>query len=399
MNDTGSLNSTFKRIQMIALAAGIVAAILCVVGAVLNLDQLMQSYLYAYLFCVSVALGGLGILMLDYLAGGMWGISIQRPLEAVARTMPLLAILFIPILLDLPALYPWARPDAAADPAIAAKAGWLNVPFFIIRAVIYFAVWIGLALLLTRWAWRLNSADRPDPVLGGRLRTVSAIGLVVVGLTSTFAFIDWGMSLEPDWSSTIYGMMLGIGALMAGMAFGVLVVCLLAGRRPMAGAVTPRVLNDLGGLLMAFVMAWAYMAFVQYLIIWLGNTLPEIPWYLRRTHGGWQWVILAIALLGFAVPFFLLMSRSIKRSARALIVLSALLLVMRLVDMFWLVVPAFRETLQIAWTDIMAPIALVGIWLGVFLWLLQARALIPMYDPRLARLEAEPGHEPIPDHP
>lgn len=392
MNNTRSPN-VIKRMQTIALAAAVVAAMLCVLGAVLDLGRLMQSYLFAYLFCASVALGSLGILMLDYLAGGTWGVSIRRPLEAAARTLPLLAVLFLPIALTLPRLYPWAGSEAAGPP-LEAKAAYLNVPFFIVRAVLYFVVWTGLALLLTRWAHRLDDASHPDPALDGRLRTAAALGLVLVGLTSTFAFIDWGMALEPEWFSTIYGMMAGLGALTAGMALAVLVASLLARRPPLVAAVTPRVLNDLGALLMTFVMAWAYMAFMQFLITWLGNTLPEIPWYLRRSQGGWQWIALAIALFGFAVPFFLLMSRSIKRNARALIAIAALLLVIRLVDLFWLVVPAFRQPLLLSWTDLVAPMALAGVWLAVFLWQLAAHPLVAAHDPRLARLEAEQAHEP-----
>jgi hypothetical protein len=392
MNNTGSPNQTFRRVQLIALAIGLIAAVLCVLGAVLNLERFMQSYLVAYLFWVSMALGGLGILMLDYLASGIWGLPIQRPLEAVARTLPLLAILFLPLLLDLPGLYPWAQADAAADPAIAHKAAYLNVPFFIIRAALYFAVWIVLALVLTRWAARRDR--RPDNALDARLQSLSAVGLVLAGLTTTFAFVDWGMSLAPHWSSSIYGMMLGIGALLSGMAFATLVVTLLARRPPLAGVTTPRVLNDLDALLLSFVMAYAYMAFMQYLIAWMGNLAEEIPWYVRRLNNGWQWVAAALVVFGFAVPFFLLMSRSIKRNILALLVLSALLLVMRLVDVFWLVIPAFRESLQIVWTDLVTPLALGGIWLAVFLWQLAARPLVPANDPRVQRIvsEAEAHH-------
>ncbi|MCE7984382.1 MAG: hypothetical protein DYG89_24680 [Caldilinea sp. CFX5] len=375
----------YERWALIAAGVGI---LLCLLGLFVDPAQFFRSYLFAYLFWLSMALGCLAIVMMHYLTGGDWGLVLRRPMEAGALTLPLLAILFVPLLFGLRTLYPWAQPAVvAADELLQHKQPYLNIPFFLVRAVIYFMAWCGLAFWLRRGSIRLDQTG--DPWLVKRLQKVSAGGLALFGLTVTFALIDWLMSLEPHWYSTIYGAMVATGAVLQAFAFGIIVVCLLAERPPLAAVVTPRVFNDLGSLLFAFVMLWAYMAFSQFLLIWAGNLPEEIPWYVRRLAGGWQWVALAIVLFHFALPFVLLLSREVKRNARLVLGIAVLVVVTRLLDTFWLVAPDFGERGPLHWLDIATVIAIGGLWYALFRWLLARQPLLPVHNPRLEELEEE----------
>jgi hypothetical protein len=366
------------------LAVGLVALALYAAGALLTPQQFFRSYLTAYVFWVGIPLGSLAILMLHHLVGGRWGFVIQRVLEAVIQTLPLMALLFVPLLFGLTYLYPWARPDAvAADPVLQEKTGYLNVSFFIVRTVFYFAIWIVMARLLAKWS--LEQDRTADAALTQRLQRLSGPGLVLYGLTVTFSAIDWIMSLEPHWYSTIYGMLFMVGYALAALALVILVTRLLGDEEPLERAISSGRFHDLGNLLLALVMFWAYVNFSQFLLVWAENLSEEIPWYLHRLGGGWEWIALALILFQFALPFVLLLSRTTKRTAPALALVAAGILFVHWLDMLWMIAPSFYPAkFHIHWMDIIALIGIGGVWSAGFLHYLKNRSLLPLHDPRFA---------------
>lgn len=373
-----------RRLQQRALIVGIVFTLLLVVGAFINRDQFFHSYLIGLLFWIGVALGALALLMLQHLTGGAWGLVIRRVLEAATRTIPLLLVLFIPIALGLSRLYPWMHTqEMAKSPALVSKSEhYLNPSFFIERTAIYFAIWLLLAYLLNYWSREQDRAA--EQRFTRRMKMLSGPGLGLFVLTTTFASIDWVMSLDPEWSSTMFGFLFVASWALSAMAFVIATMSLLANREPLATIVRPSHFHDLGKLLLALVMLWAYFAFSQYLIIWSGNLPEETTWYLRRIRGGWGWIAIAVIVLHFALPFLLLLSRDLKRNAHKLALLAGFLLFMRLVDLFWLIEPEFnRAHFRLSWMDVVAPLGIGGIWLAVFSWQLQKRPLLPLNDPQL----------------
>jgi hypothetical protein len=377
----------WQRLQRLALLVGLVAAGLCVLGYFVNPAQFFRSYLMAYMFWLGVTLGCLAILMLHHLVGGGWGMLIRRVLEAATRLLPLLVVLFIPLIFGIPELYIWAHPSPGKEPGLSAlQQVYLQIPFFLGRAALYFAAWLGLAFFLNRWSRQQEQTPEPEflRTRQRRLGLLSGGGLVLYGLTITFAGIDWMMSLEPQWFSTTYGCLVGTGQLLVGMAFAILATSWLAQDEPYASAAVPELVHDLGNLLLAFVMLWAYIAFTQLLIIWSGDLPDEEVWYLHRAYGGWIWVAVVLIVFQFAVPFFLLLLRRITYRVQHLAMVAAVLFCAHLVDVFWLVRPAFFPgRLHVHWLDFMAPMAVGGLWLAAFLWQLPRRSLLPWYELRL----------------
>jgi hypothetical protein len=366
-----------------ALIVGAVAAVLTFLGIFLvSPFQFYRSYLWSYVFYVGVSLGSMAWLMLQYMTGGAWGVVIRRPAEAAARTLPLVAILFLPIFFGIPNLYLWSHANVvAADPILQHKQIYLNVPFFVVRAVVYLVAWCGLAWYFNLWSAR---EDNGSGAAHGKMARLAGPGLVFWGFSITFMAIDWVLSLDPHWFSTIFGMLFMAGQGLSGMAFLITLLVLLSYRRPFSQILTPRHLHDLGKLLLALVMVWAYFAFSQFLIIWAGNLPDEIPWYLERLRGGWRYIALALVLGHFALPFALLLSRDLKRNFKLLASIAVFILFMRYVDIYWLVAPDFSKgKFNISWMDFTAPVALGGIWLWFFLSQLERRPLLPLGDPHL----------------
>jgi len=371
------------RLQRIAIGVAVVAAVATAFGAWQSPVQFYRSYLVAWLFWLGLALGSLAILMINHITGGAWGAAIRRLLESAARTMPLLALLFLPVALGVGELYEWARPDVVAhDPILQHKSLYLNVPFFLGRAVLYFVAWSTVAFFLARWSLVQDGARDNRPSIW--LEQLSRGGLLLLGLTGTFASVDWMMSLEPHWFSTIYGFLFIGGCVLGALAFAIAMASAVADRPPLSEVITPSILQDLGKLLFAFVMLWAYFSLSQFLIIWAADLPEEIPWYLRRLTGGWRLLILAVIGAQFVLPFVLLLSRRLKRSAPALAVVATLVLLARFADLYWLVVPAFDAAApRIHALDITTLLGVGGLWLATFVRHLEGRPLLPLGDPSL----------------
>lgn len=377
------LASEMRRWQQRLFLIGVVALVVCIIGAFFTPDQFFRSYLWCYTFYVGVTVGCLALYMLQYLTGGAWGMVIRRQCESATKTLPLLVLLFIPIIIGIPRLYIWSHHDVVAvDEVLRNKAIYLNVPFFLIRAAIYFGGWMLLARVLNRSA--REQEETGSDAAYRRLRTFSGPGLVFYGFSITFMAVDWVLSIAPHWFSTMFGLLFIAGQGLSALAFVITVTVILASRPPMSNVITARHLQDLGKLMLTFVMLWAYMSFSQFLIIWSGNLPDEIPWYVERLRGGWQFIALALVFLHFALPFALLLSRDLKRNNRLLTYVAVLILVMRLVDLYWLVAPDYRKgQFGLSWMDILLPIGLGGIWLAFFTRNLASRPLMPSRDPHL----------------
>lgn len=384
------------RAQRPALVVGVGALLLSLVGAFFNHEAFFRAYLVAYIFWAGLALGGIALALLIFLAGGLWGVVIRRVVEAGTYTIPLIALMFVPLLFGLGDLYPWARSaDVQRDALLQHQSAYLNVPFFIIRAALYFVIWIALAYFVNRWS--RTQDERDDPEFLQRIRRPAGFAIVLFGLSVTFALIDWTMSLEPHWFSTIYPGMVAMGAVLTTFAFVIVIVALLAQQPPLSEVLSRKLFNDLGSLLLAFVMMWAYLSFSQFMLIWAGNLSEEIPWYVRRLQGGWETIALIMTLSQFALPFALLLFRDLKRNRLLLAIVAGLIVIGRYVDLYWLVTPGVNETggpLNFSWLDLVTCIGLGGIWLAAFVWQLNRRPLLPLHDPRLTPLgEAEAERE------
>jgi hypothetical protein len=391
------------RWQRGALSAGAIGLAACLVAGLIPGTRVLmfRAWLVAFNLCLGLALGSLVVLMLQYLTGGTWGYIIRRPLEAATRTLPLMAVLFVPLVLGLGDLYLWAQPDRVLeDEDLQHKMPYLNATWFLIRAVGYFAIWNVLQFLLNRWSRQYD--ETKDPQLVERCRGLSAAGLVLYVVTITFASIDWVMSLEPHWYSTIYGAMFGMGQVLSGFAFAIAMFLLLAKGPPLEQVALPGNLRDLGSLLLAFVMVWAYLSFDQFLLIWSGNLPDEVPWYVARLEHGWVYVSLALVLFHFALPFVLLLSTDIKRNRQRLSQVALLVVVMRLVDLFWLIVPAFGHghgaeehgsPVIGAFLFVAAVVGIGGVWLGVYLWQIKRLPLLAVAEP-----EGGVQHDPAVAH-
>jgi hypothetical protein len=365
-----------------------------------GLVHVLRSYLVGFFFVTGVSVGSLAWLCLGHMTGGAWAITSRRLFEAATRCIPLCAVLFIPVAVSLfvhqhgseagghaVSVYEWSDPAVVAgDEALQHKRLYLNPLFFIIRAVIYFAVWFAFAYILSRGSAQQDRTA--DPRIRRRLQDISGPGILLFGLTVTFAAIDWGMSLEPHWFSTIYGLIIMVGWGLSALAFIITVATWLGAREPMARAYQPLHFHDWGKLLLALVMLYAYFAFSQFLITWAGNLPEEIPFYLRRLRGGWQFVGLAIILFHFALPFVLLLSRHRKRVPRSLRRIALLMLFMRVVDLVFFFAPSVHQGGEPDWhaSDLARSflpmfamaLGLGGIWLWYYFGQLASRPLLPL---------------------
>ncbi len=362
--------------------------------ATVDRSSFMQSYLIAFIFWIGLTLGSMAVLMVQHLTGGKWGLVSRRILEAGTRTLPLMALLFIPIWMNLPTLYKWARPEAADDEIIQQKVAYLNEGFFTIRAVIFFVVWGALIYFFNKWSREQDERPaQPKGPVDRRFRMLAGPGLVLYVVTITFMSVDWVMSLDPHWYSTIFGVLTLGGQGLSTMAFVIIVLASLVRFAPMQGVADAGTFHDLGKLMFAFVMLWAYFSVSQLLIIWSANLPEEIPFYLERLHGPWYPISVTLLLGQFALPFLLLLSQSLKRNPRTVRTVAIWILAMRVVDITWTIGPVFRgEGSGLSWLDFAVVLAMGGLWLGLFFRTLAGRALVPARDPYFKEAMAHGGH-------
>jgi hypothetical protein len=398
----GELRLRLDRVQRLAFVAGAAGLGVCAAVWLLMPGSFYHAYLVGYVFWIGISLGCIGLTLLHHLVGGGWGLPIRRPMESAGATILPMAILFLPIALGLPRLYEWAHPVEELDALLQSKRSYLNPGSFLGRTGAYFAIWLIMAALIDRLSAAQDKRNDFGP--SRQLGSLAGPGLILLFLTGTFAAIDWMMTLEPHWVSSIYGAMVVVGQGLATLSIMVLMVVLMSDRRPMDRAVTHGRLHDLGNLMLAFTMLWAYMSFSQFLIIWSGNLPEEIPWYLRRARGAWQWIALALIVFHFFLPFFVLLFRENKRYGRLLARVAVWLLAMHWLDLVWLIIPASievghgsRQAPQIPWGSVLVSlVALVGVggaWMSAFLWRLKAWPMVPLNDPNLnAVLEHGHGH-------
>jgi hypothetical protein len=351
-------------LQNKALGIGLVGIAASIAGYLADPKAATESYLLAFIYWIAFPLGSLGLMMVHHLSGGGWGMPIRRIFEASSRTLPFMALLGVPLLLGMHHLYEWTdAAHVAADPILVQKQAYLNVPFFVGRYVLYFVIWTGLAYTLSGWSRRQDTHYEPGSER--KFRMLSGPGILLYAVASTFAVVDWLMSLDPHWFSTIFGLLFLIQQALAAMGFVLLLMASMSKTLPMSRIVKASDIHDYGKFLLAFVMIWAYFSFSQFLIIWSAN-LPE-------------------EILGqFFLPFFLLLSRDLKRTAGRVAIVGGLVLVMRYVDFYWNVMPALNhETPMPHWTNLATVVGVGGIWVALFAWQYRASPVLPVGDPYL----------------
>ena len=388
-----------------ALVIGAGALLLCAVGFFLNRDQFFRAWLIGYMLWLGVALGSMGLMMIHHLSGGAWGMVVRRVWEASSRTLPLLTVLFIPVALGLNRLYPWTHAELMqTNEILRHKSVYLNPTFFLARAAVYFIGWNLIA-------WRMTALSRAQDVgnieATRSMQRLSGGGLVFLALSITFVGVDWFMSLNPDFYSTMFGFLFLNYLGLAGLAFTIIMATYLRGTEPMRTLFRPSHFADYGKLTLAFVMMWAYFQFSQYLLVYAANLQEEIPYVLTRIDGGWQYLAIFLVIFQFAVPFALLLSRPLKRSPERLVKVAVFLLIIRFIDTFMYVTPEFstaganrwfvpgehQSVFFVNWLDVVTPIAIGGLWFWMFFTQLRQRPLLPIGDPYLpAALESSGGH-------
>jgi len=381
-----------SRVQSLGWMVGGAALVLAIVGAFIKPVEFYRSYLFSYMLVLGLTLGSLGLLMLQHLTGGRWGIVIRRPLEAASRNVPLALILFVPIIFGMKSLYSaWLDPEKLkAEPLSDYQQHYLTHSGFLIRAAIYFAIWLVLMALFNKWS-KQQDEQREDRALRRRIKMMAGPGVILYVLAMTFASIDWVMSLSPHWASTIYGFIFVAGQAIAAMCLMIIVVVALEGATSY-GFIYKHRLHDLGKWLFAFNMLWAYFDFSQLLIIWSGNQPEEISFYRTRLFGGWGVVAVIVLLFSFGLPFLILLSSHVKKTPSLISKVALWMLVFRLVDLYWMTRPEFTNNPMPSWLDIVVPVALIGLWVGCFAMNLKQRPLLPLGDPKLAEAIAQHEH-------
>ena len=378
-----------KTIGQRALIVGVVFSLGAIALAFTRPEEFYRGYLLGYMDWLGIALGSMAIVMIRHLTGGGWGTVIRRVLGAAMRTLPIMLVLFIPIVIGVlqHQMYPWLKTrEAISDLHIREhldkhefiKEAYLNPKGFIIRAVIYLTIWNVLSFLLSLWSKQTDKPTAPDNTQ--KFKVVAGPGLILYAFTITFAAIDWIMSLDPSWISTIFGLIILAGELLSAICFAIVVERILVDYKPMSEMLRPDFVHDHGKWTLTFIMLWAYFSFSQWLIIWAGNLPNEITFYLKRINHGWGYVAVFLALFHFCVPFVILLSRPFKRNIRKLVWLAVWLLCMRFIDLFWMIEPNFSTSFTVTIADIVVPTAIGCIWLFFFCRNLARLPLLPVYD-------------------
>ena len=392
----GELNG----LRSLALGIGGIGTLVWAIGLYLQPEQALRSWLLGFILWGGIGLGSIGLIILQYLTGGAWGVVIRRTLEAASRTLPVIFILFLPIAIGLTTLYEWTH--FPADDFTQIQRGWYQTPFWWwVRSAVYFILFGVMVYLLNMWSANQDaSKDHDEAAMWlGRATAFSGPTMVIYALVVTFAAVDWVMTLEPHWFSTIWGLLFVAGWALSCLCFSVIVLAFLSDKVPMNRVLGRRHFHDVGKLMLALVMVWAYFNFSQYLIIYSGNLPEETVWFIKRSTGGWGWMAWGLILFHFAAPFLILLQQDLKRKPKRLAMVAGFILFMRLVDMYFLIGPsprigehaALHVPFTISWMDIVAPIAVGGIWVWFFLGQLMSRPLVPVMDPFLENA-IEHGH-------
>lgn len=373
-----------NRARSISLGAGIFGFAASAIGWIFTPRDFFVAYLFAVVFFLGLSLGSLGILMIHHLTGGYWGYGVRRFLEAAIGNLPLLALFFVPIFFGLAELYPWRHPEVvAAHDLLQKRIGYLNPSGFVLRAIILFAVWIVISRFLLKWSAEQDETVSVEPAR--KLRTLSGPGLVIYPMTMTFAAVDWIMSIEPEWYSTMFPVLICIGQILGALSLMILLFAGAANSTLFTQLAGEDNFHKIGNLLLAFVMMWAYLAFAQLLITWSGNLPPEISWYRHRIAGGWRWVAAFIALFQFFLPFFLLLMRPMKKHRHRLALVAGCVFVSHIVTIWWTIAPSIHPTqFHVDWLCLTNFMGIGGIWFAMFFYNLGKRRLIPLNDPRFA---------------
>jgi hypothetical protein len=385
--------AAIEKIRSRSMVVGVGAGVLALIGVVTHPDQFYRAYLLAFMLCLGLSLGSLGLLIIIHLTNGRWGLVIRRILEAATKNFGLMAVLFLPFYFGIPHLYPWFK---AADLAKSEDLRWIHAvyldrPQYMVRALIYFAIWGMLTYFFTRWS---AEQDEPGNRSHKRSSTLAGPGALLFGFTLTFAAVDWVMSLSYGWTSTIYGLIFLIGQLLSAVCFATVIAVILSRYEPMKSILNIDHLHDYGKWMLAFTMVWAYFSFSQWVIMWAGNLPEEIIWYRMRLHGGWQYFALFLTILNFFVPFIILLSAQLKREKGRIVWIAAFLLCTRFYDLYWLIMPNFenKSGFYFHWLNLAVPVAMGGFWLALFCRNLQGQPLLPLYAP-LTTAVLEPAHE------
>ncbi|MCB0281900.1 MAG: hypothetical protein H6627_05675 [Calditrichae bacterium] len=365
-----------------ALIVGVIFLIVSAAGYFMNSAEFFQSYLIAYIFWLTFALGGLFYTLVNNLFGSEWNIVMRRLNEAAMYSFPLLAILFIPILFGMHDLYHWTHHEVVAeDPVLSAKAGYLNITFFIIRAVIYFSIWFLLSRILYKMSLKQDKEPHDDIILN--MRRFSAPGMILFALSMTFASFDWLMSLDPHWFSTIYGLYIFAGSFLAILSFIVLVSINLRDKGILTSEITVEHYHDLGKLLFAFLIFWGYMGFSQYFLIWYANIPEETVYYLERWEHGWNVITMLLVVGHFTLPFLLLLIRASKRRLSLMKSIAIWIILMHAFDIFWLVKPNFSEGLTFSWMEATLILGIGGLFVWNFWNNITSHPVLPVGERRL----------------
>lgn len=376
-----SANNVLRKLGTPALGVGGIALVASAVGALVAPLAFYQAWLVAFLFWLGLALGSMALLLVQYISGGRWGAAIRRPLEAAAGNVPLMALFFIPVALGMGQIYPWAdEAKVSASAILQYKSVYLNPTWFVIRAVIYFAVWTLISMRLVAWS-REEDAQGYSAQRAGRVSVLAHVGILAWAITMSLAGIDWGMSLEVAWFSHIYGLMFAGAQLLSALALAIVISAKMADHRPISTVISPDRFHDVGKLLLAFTMVWAYFQLSQYIIMWGANLPEEIEWYVIRNHGGWEYLTLFLFLFHFVVPFALLLSRARKKVPSKIAAVAGLIVFMRYVDIFWWITPTFSHGFVVHPLHLATVLGIGGIWLWRYLGALASRPLLAVHDP------------------
>ncbi len=367
-----------------ALIAGIGGLALSAAGYFTDSKQFYFSYLTAFAFWATIGLGGLFFTMLHHLTSATWSVVLRRLTETVMASLPILIILFLPVVLGMHDLYHWTHKDVVEqDAVLKSKAAYLNVPFFLVRTGLYFLIWFLLSRSLYGTSLKEDQGSSPDLTM--KMKRVSAPGMVLFGLTLTYASFDWLMSLDPHWYSTIYGVYVFSGSVLAILSFLVLVALYLRKQEILDDVITVEHYHDLGKLLFAFTVFWAYIAFSQFMLIWYANIPEETLFFQHRWHGSWKVVSMIILFGHFVIPFVVLLTRAAKRNLLILKVMAVWLLLMHWVDIYWLVMPTLhKEGAVVSWLDVTTMVGVGGIFVWLFWNRFVSQPIVPVNDPKFA---------------